>query len=281
MVTDIPQAIEFLSKHTTLRPGDIIATGTPEGVGPIADGDTVTCFIECVGTLANPVVRESHPCVMNRILVTGGGSGIGARVVAEYGDRCVVWSRRTGVDLTAEESVRSASVALLDSGGPPAALVHCVGDFEERPLLGADLPHYERMLHSNLTSAFLLTQHVVPAMRTAGRGRVIFFAAGGVESQTASARAPIYFAAKAALVAMAKSLAIEVAPAGLTVNVISPGIIRHETSHKESQDRMESRVPLGRAGTPDDVIGLVRLLLSDEGSYVTGTNLTVDGGLSL
>jgi 2-keto-4-pentenoate hydratase/2-oxohepta-3-ene-1,7-dioic acid hydratase in catechol pathway len=61
MVTDISQAIEFISKHTTLRPGDILATGTPEGVGPIQAGDTVTCFVECVGTLQNPVVREEPP----------------------------------------------------------------------------------------------------------------------------------------------------------------------------------------------------------------------------
>ncbi len=218
---------------------------------------------------------------MERILVTGGGSGIGARVVAEYGDRCVVWSRRTGVDASDEDSVRTATTALLDSGTPPTALVHCVGDFDERPLLGADLAHYEHMLQSNLTSAFLLVQHVVPAMQAAGRGRVIFFAAGGVENQAAHTRAPVYFAVKSALVAMARSLAVEVAAAALTVNVISPGIIRHDTSHRESQERMESRVPLGRAGTPDDVIGLVRLLLSDKGSYITGANLTIDGGLSL
>ncbi len=217
----------------------------------------------------------------HRILVTGGHSGIGAGVVSGYGDRCVVWSRRSGVDLTDDESVQRATVELLESGGPPHGLVHCVGDFDEQTLLDADLAHYRHMVESNLTSAFLLMHHVVPPMRDAGGGRVIFFAAGGVESQTASTRAPVYFAAKAALVSMARSLALELAPCGITVNVVSPGIIRHDTSHRESRDRMEARVPLGRAGTVEDVIGLVRLLLSDEGSYITGTNLTVDGGLSL
>ena len=61
MVVDIPHAIEYLSRHTTLRPGDIIAMGTPAGVGPIEDGDTVTCFIDSIGTLSNPVVREAAP----------------------------------------------------------------------------------------------------------------------------------------------------------------------------------------------------------------------------
>lgn len=61
MVVDIPHAIEYLSRHTTLRPGDIIAMGTPAGVGPIEDGDTVTCCIESIGTLSNPVTREAAP----------------------------------------------------------------------------------------------------------------------------------------------------------------------------------------------------------------------------
>jgi NAD(P)-dependent dehydrogenase (short-subunit alcohol dehydrogenase family) len=216
-----------------------------------------------------------------RILVTGGLSGIGAAVVSEFGDRCVVWSRRGGVDTTDEDSVRAATADLLESGGPPFALVHCVGDFDEQTLLDADTAHYRHMVESNLTSAFLLSRHVVAAMRDNRRGRVIFFAAGGVENRTASTRAPIYFAVKAALVSMARSLAAEVAPQNLTVNVISPGIIRHETSHASSQDRMEPRVPLGRAGTTDDLIPLIRHLLSDAAAYTTGTNLTVDGGLSL
>lgn len=61
MVVDIPTAIEFLSRHTTLRPGDILAMGTPAGVGPIGDGDLVSCFIETIGTLRNPVAREAAP----------------------------------------------------------------------------------------------------------------------------------------------------------------------------------------------------------------------------
>ena len=61
MVVDIPTAIEFLSRHTTLRPGDILAMGTPAGVGPIEDGDVVTCLIETIGTLQNPVTRETTP----------------------------------------------------------------------------------------------------------------------------------------------------------------------------------------------------------------------------
>ena len=215
------------------------------------------------------------------ILVVGGLAGIGAGLVRNLGPRCAVWSRRTGVDATDEVSVQQAAKTFLSEHGAPFCLVHCVGDFAEAPLLQTDTDLYRHLLESNLTSAYLVTRHLVPAMVTAGRGRVIFFATAGVEDQTAKTRAPVYFATKAALVSLARSLAREVASSGVTVNVISPGIIRHETSHHESQDRMEPKVPIGRPGTVEDVIPLVRLLLSDEGGYITGSNLTVDGGLSL
>ncbi len=118
-------------------------------------------------------------------------------------------------------------------------------------------------------------------MCTARRGRVIFFSAAGAEDRTAKTRAPAYFAAKAGLTSLARSLAKEVAPHGVTVNVIAPGIIRHDHSHAASQDRMQSRVPLGRAGEVRDLLGAIDLLLSDAGSYVTGDVWTIDGGLSL
>lgn len=215
------------------------------------------------------------------ILVVGGLAGIGAGLVQELGEDCVVWSRRTGVDATDESSVQQGAAALLSEHGAPFGLVHCVGDFAEASVLETDSDLYRHLLESNLSSAYMVTRHVVPAMVAAKRGRVIFFATAGVEDQSAKTRAPVYFAAKAALVSLARSLAKEVAPSGVTVNVISPGIIRHETSHHESQDRMASKVPVGRPGSVDDVIPLIRLLLSEEGSYITGSNLTVDGGLSL
>ncbi|MCC6672363.1 MAG: SDR family oxidoreductase [Planctomycetes bacterium] len=217
----------------------------------------------------------------DRILVVGGLSGIGAGVVAAFPGRCTVWSRRSGVDAMDDAAVVAAGAALLREQGVPYAWVHCVGDFAEHPLLDSDLAHYRHLLDSNLTSAFLVARALVPAMVAARRGRVVWFAAAGAGDATAKARAPLYFAAKAALLSMARSLALEVAGSGVTVNVISPGVIRHPTSHGPSQERMTPRVPAGRAGGVDDVVGAVRYLLSEAAAYVTGTELTVDGGLAL
>lgn len=217
-----------------------------------------------------------------RILVTGGIRGIGAGVVARHRERCVVWSRRgNGVDVTDPARVRAAAAAFLREHGAPFAIVHGVGDFEERPLLSTDDALWQRLLDSNLTSAFLVATAFVPAMCKARRGRVIFFSAAGAEDRTAKPRAPVYFAAKAALTSLARSLAKEVAPHGVTVNVIAPGVIVHQDSHVASQERMTPKVPLGRAGTVEDLLGAIDLLLGDAGAYVTGDVWTIDGGLAL
>lgn len=225
---------------------------------------------------------NSPPASTDRILVTGGLTGIAAAVVTRHPKRCVVWSRRAnGVDLCDSAGVRDAAAAFLAEHGAPFALVHGVGDFVEAPLLQTDDALWRHLLDGNLTSAFLLARALLPAMCEARRGRVIFFSAAGAEDRTAKTRAPVYFAAKAALTSLARSLAKEVAASGVTVNVIAPGIIRHPHSHQQSQDRMEPRVPLGRAGTVDDVCGAIDLLLSDAGAYITGDVWTIDGGLSL
>lgn len=215
----------------------------------------------------------------DRILIVGGGRGIGQAIAAAFADRCTVWTRAAGVDAADPKGVASAAAAFERQHGAPFALVHCVGDFAERALLATDAATYRELFRSNVDSVYHTLQAVVPAMVAARRGRVVLFAAAGVDRNRAMLRAPVYFAAKAAVVQLARSLAGEVAGAGVTVNVIAPGLIHHEHSHQDSQARMLPRVPAGRLGRTEDVVGLVRYLLSDAADYVTGQVLTVDGGL--
>jgi len=217
--------------------------------------------------------------LLGHALIVGGGQGIGAALAASLDGACTSWTRTGGVDATDAASVRAAFDALRAERGVPYALVHCVGDFCEQPLLETDADTYRAQFASNVDTVFQVVQAVVPAMVEAGRGRVVLFAAAGADRQKAMLRAPVYFAAKAALIQLARSLALEVATSGVTVNVVSPGLIDHEHSHRASQARMLPRVPLGRVGTPADVVATVRYLLSAEASYVTGQVLTVDGGL--
>jgi NAD(P)-dependent dehydrogenase (short-subunit alcohol dehydrogenase family) len=214
------------------------------------------------------------------VLVVGGSRGIGKAVADAFGARAVVWSRSSGVDAADQASVQEAARSLL-ARGAPWALVHAVGDFAEQPLLGGDPAHFDAMVRSNLASVFHTVRAVVPAMAALRRGRVVLFAAAGAGAERGMTRAPVYFAVKAAVLQLGRSLAKEVAASGVTVNTVSPGLIFHPDSHQESQRRLQPRVPMGRLGAPGDVVGLVRWLLSDEAAYVTGAEFTVDGGLML
>ena len=166
-----------------------------------------------------------------QLLLVGGGQGIGRAIAAEFPDRSTIWTRKTGVDATDEAAVRDAFDSFQDKYGAPYALIHTIGDFTEQPLLQTSDLTYHHLFASNVDTVFHAIQTIVPSMVKRGIGRVILFAAAGADRQRAMLRAPVYFAAKAALVQLARSLAAEVATAGVTVNVIAPGLIELVRGH--------------------------------------------------
>jgi 3-oxoacyl-[acyl-carrier protein] reductase len=136
---------------------------------------------------------------------------------------------------------------------------------------------WDRVLETNLSAAFRLTRRALVAMMRARFGRIVNIAS--VVGLRANAGQANYAASKAGLIAFTKSVAVEVARKGVTVNVVAPGLIDTELTGGLGDGLLQA-VPARRAGTPEEVAACVRFLVSDDASYVTGTTLTVDGGMT-
>jgi 3-oxoacyl-[acyl-carrier protein] reductase len=159
--------------------------------------------------------------------------------------------------------------------------VHAVGEFTTGPLAELSPDDFRRMLRNNAETAFLVARAMRSGLR-ASRGSLLFFGCAGLGGLRPRREAAAYAAAKSALVVLARSLAVEEGPHGVRVNVISPGIVPHEHADPDTFEKSETaRVPLGRAGTPQDVAAAAAWLCSPAAAYVTGVNLEVSGGWML
>src|SRR5262249_9144601 len=134
------------------------------------------------------------------------------------------------------------------------------------------------VLDTNLSAAFRLTRKALPTMLRNRFGRVVNVAS--VVGPRANAGQANYAAAKAGLIGMTKTIAAEVARRGVTVNAVAPGLIATAMTADVAETGLADRIPMRRAGTPDEVAACIRFLASEEAAYVTGHTLVVDGGMS-
>lgn len=183
-------------------------------------------------------------------------------------------------DVAVEEACKAAVDAAVRFFGALHLLVNNVGIGLGGPLLNTTTAQFDRMLQVNLRSHFLTMRYAVPEIVKAGGGAIV-----NVSSMAAlrSNRLIPYEATKAALLGLSRSVAVSHARDHIRVNTVLPGLIDSTMVRKALGDRealVAPRIPMRRQGTPWEVASAIVFLLSDEASYITGTELIIDGGLS-
>jgi acetoacetyl-CoA reductase len=236
-------------------------------------------------------------------LVTGGSRGIGRAIALELG-RCGASvavgfvSNEEAAEQVAAEIARSGGTAFAfgcDVGDPAAietavanvverfgkidALVNNAGITRDRSLAKMSPDEWDAVIQTNLTSVFQMTSRVLPHMVQAGYGRIVNISSViGVHGNFGQAN---YAAAKAGIIGFTKSVALEVARKGVTVNAIAPGFIETEMIAAMPEDvraKILAKIPMGRFGLPEEIAQAAAFLISS-GDYITGQVIAIDGGL--
>ena len=229
------------------------------------------------------------------VLVTGAGHGIGravaerfaregARVVVNDLDRdraeeaaVAVGGIAVAADVSSKTSVDGMFDFVLSEYGHVDVLVNNAGDiYAARHFLEGDEAWWDHVLGVNLKGAYLCSQRAAIAMARRGSGVIINMSSGGA---TRAHRGNVaYDASKGGIEAMTRAMALDLAPYGVRVNAIVPGLIRTYDVTDEVAAERGAVVPMGRLGTPEDLAGPTVFLATDDARYITGTCLVVDGG---
>ena len=241
-------------------------------------------------------------------IVTGSTRGIGRAIAtrfAERGARVVISSRNAG---ECEETAKG----IVDAGGRAIAIAAHVGYREQLqalvdgtiaqwggidvlvsnaavnpyfgPLSGIEDAAWDRVMNSNVRSTMWLAQMAFPSIAARGGGAAIFLAS--IAGITGSAKIGAYGVSKAALIELARNLAVEWGPRGIRVNCLAPGIVKTEFARALWDDPAIAeptlaRTALRRLAEPDDVAGAAMFLASRAGAFVTGQTIVIDGGITI
>ena len=241
-------------------------------------------------------------------LVTGGGRGIGRAIAlsfAQHGARVAVAARtREQVENVAQEIGGGAIALVCDVANPesvaqmftdlhPDILVNNAGVAESAALVQTSDELWHRHLAINLSGTFYCTRAALPAMLEKGWGRIINIAS--IAAKTGAPYIAAYAASKHGVLGLTRSIALEVAPSGVTVNAICPGYVETEMvargverittrtgrSAEEALDTLKKTSPQNRLVTPEEVTAVALLLASDEGRGINGQGINIDGGTVL
>jgi 3-oxoacyl-[acyl-carrier protein] reductase len=180
-------------------------------------------------------------------------------------------------DIADRQAADTGTCSLLDTLGAPDAVVLNAGITRNALFAMTDDDQWDEIGATNLGSFFAIGRPVVKAMLRQRKGRIVLLSS--VAAQRGSPGQVAYAATKGALISAARSLALELAPRGITVNVVSPGLIETEMLEGAPVSALLPLVPLGRVGRPREVAHVIRYLCSEEAGFVTGQVLAVNGGM--
>lgn len=240
-------------------------------------------------------------------VVTGGASGIGAAVclrLARNGVDIAIWDlnealmeevagevRALGqraitskVDVSDRQAVRSAVARARQELGPVTIMVNSAGVHATGSITSMTDDEWSRVININLTGSFIVTQEVLPDMLDANWGRIVYISSSS--TQTGSPNMAHYVASKGGVIGLAKALATELGPKGITVNNVPPGSVDTPMLRQleakgglpGGAEAIGQRNPVRRLGTPEDMAAAVAFLASEEAGYITGHTLSANGG---
>ncbi len=228
---------------------------------------------------------------MKKVLITGASGAIGSAIAEAFRDSgYIVYAaycknepkidgvNKIKIDVTDEASVKSAlaDIGVLD------VLVNNSGISEQKMFCDISLDDWDKMFAVNVRGSFLTARYALPAMIERKSGRIINIAS--IWGEIGASMEVHYSASKAALIGLTKALAKEVSLSGITVNCISPGMIKSKMNGhltEEDIEEIKSEIPLKREGTPEEVAKSVLFLASDMADYITGQVISVSGGWNI
>jgi 3-oxoacyl-[acyl-carrier protein] reductase len=239
------------------REGCAIVTGSARGIG---------------AATVSALAAEGWPVVVNYRSDAESADALASEISAGDGQALAL-----PADLGDPDQVEALFERAEGELGPVLVLVNNAGVRADGLAPQLDAEAWDTVLDTNLSAAFRTTRRALRPMLRARFGRIVNVAS--VVGPRANAGQANYAASKAGLIGMTRTVAVEVARRGITVNAVAPGLVETQLTEGVSNGLAEE-IPARRTGTPEEVAACVRFLASDEAAYVTGTVLTVDGGLS-